>query len=310
MENKNDAFNQSHSRSAATDFKGLPTRVKTVFELMIKEPLLRKHIILNGPPGSGKTSSAKLFVETLHGNDSWNGTFSKSLFLNSSDERGLEAVRSRVYPFLRSNLHVLFGDKNEKNKPKVIIFDEAETLTDQAQMALRPLLDEDPNKVLIIFLCNSISRIHPSIVHKFLVIQLESPVPDEFHSRFIKINNTDINAISNLDVIFRRGDIRYFLLNPEKKGDCKKIWNKLIHAKCSEVNTIFTTILNEWMYYDIAMFIFFMSYILNILDLKATQQILQYTDSDFLKLCPNTLRIELLSSWFIENVLNKLNPSS
>ena len=99
MDNKSEAFNQSHSRSAATDFKGLPTRVKTVFELMIKEPLLRKHIILNGPPGSGKTSSAKLFVETLHGNDSWNGTFSKSLFLNSSDERGLEAVRSRVYPF-------------------------------------------------------------------------------------------------------------------------------------------------------------------------------------------------------------------
>lgn len=309
MEHKNRVFNDNHTSSAATDFKGLPERVKTTFELMIKEPLLRKHIILNGPPGSGKTSSAKLFVEALHGNDNWNGTFSKSLFLNSSDERGLEAVRSRVYPFLRSNLHVLFGDKKEQNKPKVIIFDEAETLTDQAQMALRPLLDEDPNKVLIIFLCNSISRIHPSIVHKFLIIQLESPVPNEFHNRFTKIINSNSNAISNLDVIFRRGDIRYFLLNPEKKEDCKKLWNKLIHAKCSEVNTIFTNILNTWMYYDIAMFIFFMSYILNILDLKATQQILQYTDSDFLKLCSSSFRVELLSSWFIENILQKLSPS-
>lgn len=297
---KNNVFNQA-------DMKGLPERIKTIFELMIQEPSLRKHIILNGPPGSGKTSSAKLFVEALHGCDNWNSTFSKSLFLNSSDERGLDAVRSRVYPFLRSNLHVLFGETKQE-KPKVIIFDEAETLTDQAQMALRPLLDEDPNKVLIIFLCNSISRIHPSIVHKFLVIQLESPVPNEFHNRFTKIINSNTSSISNLDIIFRRGDIRYFLLNPEKKEECKKLWNKLIHAKTSDINSIFTNILNEWMYYDIAMFLFFMSYILNVLDIKATKQILKYTDSDFLKLCSSNLRVELLSSWFIENILQKLDP--
>jgi DNA polymerase III delta prime subunit len=291
------------------NFTSLPNRVKIVFDLMIKEPQLRRHLILNGPPGSGKTSSARLFVEALYGKETWNGNFSKYLFLNSSDERGLEAVRSRVYPFVRSNLHMLFGINNSENKPKIIIFDEAETLTDQAQMALRPLLDEDPNKILIIFLCNSVSRIHSSIVHKFLVLQLESPSPDDFHNRFTKIININKDSICNLDVIFRRGDIRFFLLNPEKKEDCKQLWYKLIHAKHSDINNILSNTLNEWMFYDVAMFLFVMGYIFNVLTLESTKKLLQYTDSDFLKMCSNDFRNKLLTSWFIENILEKLKPS-
>jgi DNA polymerase III delta prime subunit len=260
---------------------------------------------LNGPPGSGKTSSAKLFVEALYGKDSINTKFSRALFLNSSDERGLEAVRSRVYPFIRSSLHILFQNTIE-DKPKIIIFDEAETLTDQAQMALRPLLDKDPNEVLIIFLCNSISRIHSSIVHKFLVIQLESPVPTDFKSRYIKILNMKENSISNIDILFRRGDIRYFLLNPEKKEEVKNLWKILINAKRNEIHTIFSNLMKTWLFHDLAIFLFFITYLLNIVEVESIKELIQYTDSDFLKMCSFDLRIELLSKWFICNIIDKL----
>ena len=268
---------------------------------MIEQPNLRRHIILTGPPGSGKTTSAKLFVESLYGS----GKFSRALFLNSSDERGLEAVRTRVYPFLRSSLHVLFQN-DIKNKPKVIIFDEAETLTDQAQMALRPLLDEDPNKVMIIFLCNSISRIHFSIVHKFLVLQLESPIPIEFKNRFTQILNDKENTISNIDIMFRRGDIRYFLLNPEKKDEIKNLWKILMNAKRNEILTIFTNLSKTFMIQEITMFLYFIVNILNILNVNSIKELLKITDPDFLKVYPNEQKPQLISNWYIKNVIDVL----
>jgi predicted AAA+ superfamily ATPase len=287
-------------------FEGLPNRVKIIFESMIQNPNLRKHILLNGPPGSGKTSSAKLFVEALYGSESINSKFSRALFLNSSDERGLEAVRSRVYPFIRSSLHMLFQSSIE-DKPKIIIFDEAETLTDQAQMALRPLLDENPKDVIIIFLCNSISRIHPSIVHKFLVLQLESPAPFDFKNRFTKILDSKQDSVSNIDILFRRGDIRFFLLNPDKKEECKRLWKTLIHTKKSDLHIVFSQINKTWMFHEIAMFIYFMAYLLNLLNDESTQYILQYTDSDFLKMVSYDTRIKLLATWFEKYVITPLD---
>ena len=142
---------------------GLPPRIEKLLQAMVTEPSARSHLLMIGPPGSGKTTSARIFVEALHNISK--SYFGRALFLNSSDERGLEAVRSRVYPFIRSSFDSLFVTTG----PKVIVFDEAETLTDQAQIALRPLLDMSPQKVLIIFLCNSISRINPCIVHNGMI---------------------------------------------------------------------------------------------------------------------------------------------
>jgi len=54
------------------------------------------------------------------------------------------------------------------------------------------------------------------------------------------------------------------------------------------------------------MFLFFISYILDICDINSTKELLRYTDSDFLKICNSSLRIELLSKWFTTNILDKL----
>jgi DNA polymerase III delta prime subunit len=280
---------------------GLPRRIERILQTMVDTPATRSHLLMIGPPGSGKTTSARYFVEALHGSSK--SFFGRALFLNSSDERGLEAVRSRVYPFIRSSFDALFVSTG----PKVIVFDEAETLTDQAQIALRPLLDMNPQKVLIIFLCNSISRIHESIVHKFLTIPFEAPKHEDFQVRIQKILGEERgSAMSGLDIQFRRGDIRFFILNPGRFQDCAKLWHELFTVHSSQIRGIFDKIVPKWVFSDLAIFCLFAAKSLSVLTPDALSEMLRITDTDFIKQCNPKLRSQLLSSWFETHIRAKL----
>jgi hypothetical protein len=295
-----------HQMVANTD--GLPLRIHTLFQLMVKNPATLSHMILVGPPGSGKTTSARAFVEKLHGQGGLNSFFGRALFLNSSDERGLEAVRSRVFPFVRSSLHSILQTNVTTSPPKIIIFDEAETLTDQAQIALRPLLDTKPQDVLLIFLCNSISRIHSSILHKFLTIQLEAPSTEEFTKRLLKIEGKHQGA-TGFDILYRRGDIRFFLLHPKKHEECAKIWGALFNTRAYELKPYIESLLQTWIFPELAMFFLVLSKELELLNAPALYSMLRITDSDFLRLCPPPIRIELLTNWVKEHILLKLDAT-
>lgn len=283
---------------------GLPRRIETLLQTMVVNPSSRAHLLMIGPPGSGKTTSARFFVEAMHGGGQQSKSFfGRALFLNSSDERGLEAVRGRVYPFIRSSFDSLFVTTG----PKIIVFDEAETLTDQAQIALRPLLDMSPQKVLIIFLCNSISRIHPSIVHKFLTIPFEAPKSQDFQFRIQKIIGEERSAaLSGLDIQFRRGDIRFFLLNPARYRDCAKLWNDCFNTHISQLPALFDQVLPKWVFSDLAMFCLFSAKMVNILTQDALGEMLRISDTDFIKQCSPKVRSRLLSSWFEKHVRVKL----
>jgi hypothetical protein len=294
----------------AENTDGLPKRIYTLFQLMFKNPDCFSHMILVGPPGSGKTTSARYFVEKLHGSGGFSTFFGRALFLNSSDERGLEAVRSRVFPFVRSSLHSMLQIEGAAQKPKVIIFDEAETLTDQAQMALRPLLDKNPQEVLLIFLCNSVSRIHSSILHKFLTIQLESPSTKEFTARLDKIQATLQDKISGLDILFRRGDIRFFLLHSKKNVECAEIWNRIFTNPSYKLREIVEESLSKWIYPEFGMFVLFIAKELCLLTPEGLLEMLRITDSDFLRMCPYSVQVDLLTSWIQSHLLQKLDATA
>ena len=197
-----------------------PKALPEILQTMIKYPESRSHMLFLGPPGSGKTTAAQSFAIALHGKHI--NKFASLLFLNSSDERSLETMRQKIYPFVESRMQSLFFDG--KAPPKVIIFDEAETLTDQAQCALRPLLQRNTADVIIIFICNSLSHIHQQIINKFLIVPF-IPTNEE------KLQSILSMKVPKLDSLYRRGDIRFFKQCPTQSRQVTTFIYKFLHAK-------------------------------------------------------------------------------
>jgi len=163
-------------------------------------------LILYGPPGTGKTSIAHALALDSYPNIS---PILSSLYLNASDERSIEVVRERIFDFVRTRWPGI--------ERKFVIFDEVETMTDQAQLSLRALLDADEDivpKPLYIFLCNTLCRVHPSIRSRavaFFCGHLNSDIIRNSIENILKKETrkqTKQNIPSDLSLQIMRGDLR------------------------------------------------------------------------------------------------------
>jgi len=163
-------------------------------------------LILYGPPGTGKTSIAHALALDTYPAVS---PILSSLYLNASDERSIEVVRERIFDFVRTRWPGI--DR------KFVIFDEVETMTDQAQLSLRALLDADEDvvpKPLYIFLCNTLCRVHPSIRSRavaFFCGHLSSSIIRKSIGNVLKSESkkpTNENTPSDITLQIMRGDLR------------------------------------------------------------------------------------------------------
>jgi len=116
----------------------------------LKKPLTMPHLLFAGPPGNGKTSAALCLASQLLG-DAWRNN---TLELNASDERGIQMVRERIKTFSRhmtgTLANVPFG---------LIILDESDQMTSEAQTALRRIMEVSSQTSRFILVCNYSGKI-------------------------------------------------------------------------------------------------------------------------------------------------------
>lgn len=116
-------------------------------------------MLFYGPPGTGKTSTILALAKQLYG-PSMVG--SRVLELNASDERGISIVREKVKNFARqqlSNPPPNYTDKYPCPPYKIIILDEADSMTQDAQSALRRTMETYSKITRFCLICNYVTRI-------------------------------------------------------------------------------------------------------------------------------------------------------
>ncbi len=157
----------------------------TLTELIRKNQL--PHLLFYGPPGTGKTSTIVSMARDMYGRS--NSYSSMVLELNASDDRGIDVVREQIRTFASSRAIM-------QDPPfKLVILDEADSMTSAAQFALRRVIEKYTGNARFCLVCNYASKIIPAIQSRCTKFRFK-PLPRDL----IKARTAHVIAEEKLQV--------------------------------------------------------------------------------------------------------------
>lgn len=172
------------------------------------------HLLLHGPPGVGKTTTALAICKKCFWRSDKNIIDNEKIFkertliLNASDERGIQFVRDEIKTFAQNAITKRDGIPNFK----IIILDESDAMTDDSQFALRRILENYSCTTRFIMICNYISKIIPPIKSRTSNIRYKAitlPVMENIIDKIIQKEKLNVSKdfIAELRHI-TKGDMR------------------------------------------------------------------------------------------------------
>ena len=142
------------------------------------------HILLFGPAGTGKTSMAKIVTKGIN---------CDYIYINASDESRVEDVRTKMKDYARS----------AGFKPlKVIILDEADRLSAEAQGALRNMLETYSVYTRFILTCNYAEKIIPAIFSRMQSFEIKPVSKKDVAIRLVEILQNENVSFTQEDIVF------------------------------------------------------------------------------------------------------------
>eukprot|EP01028_Stygiella_incarcerata_P004704 TRINITY_DN2048_c0_g1_i1.p1 TRINITY_DN2048_c0_g1~~TRINITY_DN2048_c0_g1_i1.p1 ORF type:complete len:356 (-),score=104.15 TRINITY_DN2048_c0_g1_i1:90-1058(-) len=163
------------------------------------------NLILSGPPGTGKTTSVMCLARALLGDNFRDGV----LELNASDERGLDVVRNKIKLFAQKKTSF------EGGKQKIVILDEADSMTKEAQQAMRRIMELYSTTTRFALACNTSSKIIEPLQSRCAILRFQKLSDKEVLRRVLEVIEKemvryDTEGLETL-VEIAEGDLRHAL---------------------------------------------------------------------------------------------------